>query len=332
VPERSPLRCAVLDDYQGAAQRYADWTPLEGRVAVEVFREHLDNEDALAAALRDFDIVMLMRERTPFPRTLIERLPGLRLLSTTGARNASVDVAACRDHGVVFCGTRSSGHAAAELTWALILAQLRHLPLENGNLRAGGAWQSTEGLELAGRRLGVIGLGRLGIAVAKVGKAFGMDVMAWSRNLDDARCAEAGAVRAGDLRELLAESDIVTLHLPLNEDSRGMIGAGELRSMKRDAFLVNTSRGPIVDEAALVRALREGWIAGAALDVFDQEPLPADHPLRTLPNVLATPHIGYVTAEAYRLFYADAVENIVAWLDGKPLRVIEPPVSQGRPG
>jgi len=325
VSERSLLRCAVLDDYQGAAHRYADWSPLEGKVAVEVFREHIEGEDALVAALKDFDIVMLMRERTPFPRSLIERLPALRLLLTTGPRNASVDAAACRDRGVVFCCTRSSGHAAAELTWALILAHLRHLVLESGNLRNGGAWQSTEGIELAGKRLGIIGLGRLGTPVAKVGKAFNMEVMAWSRNLDDARCAAVGAVRAKDMHELLRTSDIVTLQLPLNDGSRGLIGAEELRAMKPTALLVNTSRGPIVDESALVQALREGWIAGAALDVYDHEPLPADHPLRTMKNVLATPHIGYVTAEAYRLFYADTVENIVAWLEGKPVRVVEPP-------
>lgn len=315
------MRIAVLDDYQGAALTSADWGSIpDGEVVT--FADHLDDEHALAERLRGCEVVVAMRERTPFPRSLLERLPDLRLLVTTGARNASIDVAAARERGVTVCGTRGSGSPTAELTWGLILALARHIPREDAATRAG-QWQTTLGIGLQGRTLGVIGLGNLGGQVARVGRAFGMDVIAWSQNLTAERAAEVGATLVTK-DELLARADFATIHLVLSERTRALIGARELALMRPDAYLVNTSRGPIVEEAPLIEALRTHRIAGAALDVFDHEPLPHDHPLLALHNVVLTPHLGYVTAETYAIFYGDAVEDIRAWAAGSPLRVIEP--------
>jgi phosphoglycerate dehydrogenase-like enzyme len=315
------LRCAILDDYQNVSLDLADWRRLPG-VEPRVLTEYIADRDALAAKIADAEIVVAMRERTRFDRALLERLPALKLLVTTGMKNAAIDVRAASERGITVCGTESSAGAAAELTWALILSLMRNVPREDAEFRRDGRWQLTLGRELAGRRLGVIGLGRLGTRVARVALAFGMKVSAWSKNLTEERCREVGAERAASLDVLLRESDIVTLHLVLSDRTRNLLGARELGLMKPGAFLINTSRGPIVNEAALVTALREKRIAGAGLDVFDEEPLPAGHPLRTLDNVVATPHLGYVTEENYQVFYGQAVEDIAAWLDGRPVRVL----------
>ena len=315
------MRCAILDDYQGVALGLADWNVVAVDVEIRLFHEHLGEEAVVARALADFEIVVIMRERTPFPRSLFEKLPKLKLLVTTGLGNLSVDVAAAAEHGVVVSGTDILKSPTAELTWGLVLAATRRIPQECRAV-TDGKWQTTLGTGLDGKTLGVIGLGTQGARVAGYGKAFAMDVLAWSANLTAERCAEVGVTLARK-EELLARADVVTIHMVLGERSRGLIGEAELALMKPSAFLVNTSRGPIVDEAALIRALRDGTIAGAALDVFDQEPLAPDHPLRTLPNAVVTPHIGYVTAETYRIFYQHAVEDIRAWLDGTPVRVLK---------
>ncbi|MFK4110611.1 D-2-hydroxyacid dehydrogenase family protein [Streptomyces sp. NPDC002176] len=314
------LRCAVLDDYQGVATEVADWAPLDGRVDVVAFREHLGGEDALAAALADFDIVVTLRERVPFPAALIARLPRLKLLIASGMRNSVIDYAAARAHGVTVCGTASSSAPPVELTWALLLGLARGIVEESGALRSGGPWQSTLGADLHGRRLGLLGLGKIGSRVAAVGLAFGMRVSAWSPHLTAERADEVGVDLAASKEELLAESDFVSVHLALGDRSRKLLGAPELALMKPTAYLVNTSRAAIVDQDALLDALRTGRIAGAAVDVYDTEPLPADHPLRTAPNLLATPHLGYVSRANYRTYYGQAVENIEAYLKGAPLR------------
>ena len=314
------LRCAVLDDYQGAALASADWSVLAPDVEVTVLAEHLADEDELVAALAGTEIVVVMRERTPMTASLLARLPALRLLVTSGMRNAAIDRAATVEHGVVVCGTRSNPQPPAELTWALVLGLARHLTEENAALRSGGPWQSTVGTDLHGATLGLLGLGRIGALVARVGLAFGMDVLAWSQHLTAARAEEVGVRLAASKEELLAGSDVVSVHLVLGDRTRGLIGAPELALMKPSALLVNTSRAGIVDRAALVTALREGRIAGAGLDVFDVEPLPADDELRTLPTVLATPHLGYVTQRNYTGFFTEAVEDIAAFLAGDPVR------------
>jgi phosphoglycerate dehydrogenase-like enzyme len=299
-----------------------DWTSLPQDVEVVVFRDHATDEAAVAARLADFDVVVAMRERTPFPRTLLDRLPRLRLLVTTGMRNASINLRAAADRGVLVCGTGGLPYPTAELTWALILALVRHVPREDRATRQGG-WQETLGTGLNGKTLGVLGLGTLGSRVARVGKAFEMDVVAWSQNLTAERATAAGARLLGR-DELLAGADIVTIHLVLSERTRGLIGARELGLMRPTAYLVNTSRGPIVEESALIGALRAGAIAGAGLDVYDEEPLPADHPFLQLPNTVITPHLGYVTEETYRIFYTHALENLRAYLAGAPVRVLHP--------
>jgi len=314
-------RVAILDDYQGCALRMADWASLPDTEVV-VFRDHLADPAAIAARLADFDVVMAMRERTPFPAPLLERLPRLKLLITTGMRNASIDVGAAVARGVTVCGTQGLPYPTAELSWALILALFRSVPLEDRATREG-SWQVTVGYGLNGKTLGVLGLGGLGSRVAKVGRAFEMSVIAWSPNLTAERAAEVGATLVPK-DELLARADVVSIHLVLGDRSRGLIGARELGLMKPTAFLVNTSRGPIVDEAALVAALRAGRIAGAGLDVYDEEPLPLNHPLRSLPNTVITPHLGYVTDETYRIFFGHAVENVAAFLKGSPVRVLRP--------
>jgi phosphoglycerate dehydrogenase-like enzyme len=312
------IRVAILDDYQGVALASADWSPLAGRADVTVVREHHASVGELTAALQGFDVVVGMRERTAFPADVLDRLPRLRLLITTGVRNASFDLAAAAAHGVTVCGTRATGSAAPELTWGLILALTRQIVTEDAAVRAG-RWQVAMGRGLAGATLGILGLGRIGERLAKYAEAFDMNVNAWSPNLTAERAEACGARLVGK-RELFERSDIVTVHVVLSERSRGLIGVEELGWLGPDGLLVNTSRGPIVDEAALIRALRERTIAGAALDVFDREPLPVDHPLRSLPNTVITPHIGYVTREGYRVFFADVVEDITAWMAGRPVR------------
>jgi phosphoglycerate dehydrogenase-like enzyme len=316
------LRIAVLDDYQSVAATYADWSLLPEAAEVVAFHDHMRDDDAVVARLAPFDVVVAMRERTAFPRAVLERLPNLRLLVTTGARNASIDLHAATDHGITVCGTGAHPTSPVELTWALILAVARHVPQEDAAVRAGG-WQQTVGTDLAGATLGVVGLGRLGAQVATIGQAFGMDVVAWSQNLTDERAREVGVRRVGK-DELLATADVVTVHLVLSDRTRGLIDRGDFARMKRSAYLINTSRGPIVDESALIDALRDGAIAGAGLDVFDQEPLPADHPLRELRRAVLTPHLGYVTGKTYEVFYRDAVDDVVAFLAGEPVRVITP--------
>jgi len=315
-------RVAILDDYQGVARRMADWTSLPAGTELVIFADHLNDAGAVAARLADFDAVVAMRERTAFPRALLEKLPRLRLLVTTGMRNASIDVGAAVERGVIVCGTAGLPYPTAELTWGLILALVRRIPTEDRATREG-RWQVSCGLGLNGKTLGVIGLGGLGSRVAKVGRAFEMDAIAWSQNLTAARAAEVGATLVAK-DDLLARADVVSIHLVLGDRTRHLIGARELSRMKRTAYLVNTSRGPIVDEAALVAAVRQGTIAGAGLDVYDEEPLPLDHPLRNLPNTVITPHLGYVTEEGYRIFYGQALEDVKAWLAGKPVRELRP--------
>jgi phosphoglycerate dehydrogenase-like enzyme len=315
-------RVAILDDYQNVARRMADWASLPAGTEVVVFADHVSETDAVAKRLADFDAVIAMRERTPFPRALLERLPKLKLLVTTGMRNASIDVAAAIERGVTVCGTAGLPYPTAELTWGLILGLFRRIPTEDRATREG-RWQVSCGLGLNGKTLGVIGLGGLGSRVAKIGRAFEMDVIAWSQNLTAARCAEIGATLVTK-DELLARSDVVSVHLVLGDRTRRLLGARELARMKPTAYLVNTSRGPIVDEAALVDAVRKGTIAGAGLDVYDEEPLPLDHLLRNLPNTVITPHLGYVTEEGYRIFYGHALEDVKGWLAGQPVRVLKP--------
>lgn len=314
-------KVAILDDYQNVAMQMADWSSLSPNVEITVFADHVSDEDEVARRLEPFDIVVAMRERTPFQRALLEKLPNLRLLVTTGMRNASIDISAAIDCGVTVCGTEGLPYPTAELTWALILALARRVPAEDSATRAG-HWQVTLGEGLHGKTLGVVGLGRLGSQVAAIGGAFGMNIAAWSQNLTAERASAVGATLVSK-DELLAMSDFVTIHLVLSQRTRGLIGAADLAKMKRSAYLINTSRGPIVDEDALIDALTSGRIAGAGLDVFDTEPLPIDHPLRTLPNTVLTPHMGYVTIETYRIFYRDAVEDVRAFLDGAPVRKIE---------
>jgi phosphoglycerate dehydrogenase-like enzyme len=328
------MRIALLDDYQDVALASADWDSLPGQPDVTVFREHITRPDALAAAMAPFDVIVAMRERTPFPAEVFARLPELRLLVTTGMANAAIDLAAARAHGVTVCGTGTSGASTAELTWGLILAVVRHIPEEDRRIRdtvrSGGAavasrggWQQTVGLGLQGKRLGVAGFGRIGRPVAAIGQAFGMKVSAWSQNLDEHDAHKAG-VKAVSKEKLFSRSDIVTVHYKLSERSTGLVGAAELALMKPTAYLVNTSRGPIVDTGALLAALRNHRIAGAALDVYDTEPLPLGHPLRSAPNTVLTPHLGYVTDDTYRVFYGEAVEDIAAFAKGTPLRVLNP--------
>lgn len=309
------MQVAVLDDYQNVARQMADWTPVTERANLTVFSDHLSDPDELIERLAGFDVVMVMRERTPLPRSIIERLPRLKMIASTGPFNASIDVAAAQERGIVVGTTGGTVASTVELTWALILAAARNLVGESASVRAGG-WQTSVGRELSGRTLGVLGLGRIGARVARIGEAFGMKVVAWSQNLTPDAAAEAGATLVTK-DELFATADVLTVHMKLSERSTGLVGADEFGLMKPTAFVVNTSRGPIIDEAALVEALQRRAIAGAALDVFDTEPLPVGHPLRTLDNVVATPHIGYVADRPYRIFFRDAVAAISAWLDAQ---------------
>jgi phosphoglycerate dehydrogenase-like enzyme len=314
----------ILDDYQGVALKFGDWNRLRREVDVKTVNHHISNETVLATCIEDAEIVVIMRERTPFLRPLFERLPKLRLLVTTGMRNMSVDLAAATAHGVTVCGTRSAEHPPTELTWALILGLARQIMRESSELRANGPWQNTVGTDLHGRRLGLVGLGRIGTEVARIGQAFGMKVQAWSPNLTQER-ADAAGVDFIPSRLMLAESsDFLSMHLVLAPQTRGILGDEELRRMPAHAFLINTSRAALVDQRALIEVLEEGRIAGAGLDVFETEPLPSDHPFRRLANVLATPHIGYVSSDNYRTYFSEAIENITEWLKGTPIRQISP--------
>jgi phosphoglycerate dehydrogenase-like enzyme len=315
-----PLRCVVLDDFQNVATELADWSVVEDTVEVVSLREHLDDEGELAAALTSADIVVTLRERVPFAASLFARLPRLKLLIASGMRNSVIDYAAAKAHGVTVCGTASSSTPPVELTWALLLGLARGVVEESNSLRGGGPWQQTVGADLHGRTLGLLGLGKIGSRVAQVGLAFGMRVTAWSQNLTKERADEAGVQLAPSKEELLADSDFVSVHLALGDRTRGLLGPAELALFKPTAYLINTSRAAIVDQDALLAALHEGRIAGAGIDVFDIEPLPADHPMRTAPRLLATPHLGYVSHANYTTYYGQAVENIQAYLAGAPVR------------
>lgn len=316
-------KIAVLDDYQDVARRATDWSVLPKGADVTFFHDHIADHAKLIGRLRDFDVVCVMRERTPLPRNVIEALPKLKLIVTTGMRNFSVDTRAAAERGITVCGTGGVGHPTAELTWALILGLARHLHTDSRAMREGG-WQTKVGRGLKNRVLGLVGLGGLGGRVARIGNAFGMQVIAWSQNLTQGRASEVGA-RLVAKDDLLREADFVSIHLVLSERTRGLIGKRELGLMQPTAYLINTSRGPIVDEAALVEALEAGRIAGAGLDVYATEPLPKDHRLRSLPNAFLTPHVGYVTDDNYAVFYREVVEDVKGWLEGKPVRVLQPP-------
>jgi len=316
------VKIAVLDDYQGVAMSMADWSRVQAVAEVQVFHDHVSDPGRLVERLAPYDVLVLMRERTPLPAAVTERLPELKLVVTTGRRNASIDVEALRARGVPVCTTESIATSTPELTWALILGLSRQLVTSVTDVRDG-RWQTTIGRDLAGRTLGIVGLGRIGAKVAQVGSAFGMDVLGWGRHLTAERAEAAGAT-AVPLDELLRASDVVTVHVVLSDETRGLVGSREIALMRPGALLVNTSRGPVVDTDALVEALESGHLGGAALDVFDSEPLPVGHPLRSTPRLLATPHIGYVTENGYRVFYGQVVENIEAFLAGAPIRVMSP--------
>jgi phosphoglycerate dehydrogenase-like enzyme len=312
---------AILDDYQNVALRMADWSGLQKAHRVVAFNERLPDVDAAARALADFEVIGIMRERTPFSRALFEKLPKLKLLVTTGKRNASIDLEAAKARNVLVCNTGGAGRSTAELAIGLMIALARHLRQEFHTMRPGGDWQTTLGFDLEGRTLGIIGLGNLGAKVGKIGNAMGMKVIAWSESLTGERAREQGAERV-EKDELFKRSDVVSIHSVLSPRTRGLVGARELGLMKPTALLINTSRGPIIDEAALLAALKDKRIAGFGGDTFDVEPLPDDHPLRSEPRALLTPHLGYVTEETYRGFYAGMVQAIEAWLAGKPINVL----------
>jgi D-3-phosphoglycerate dehydrogenase len=316
------LRIAILDDYQNVALKLADWSKLGSDVEIKVFTEAARRtpEDTIRDC-KGFNVISMMRERTPFPRRVIEALPDLKLLITTGARNASIDMAACAERGIVVCGTSSFGNPTTGITFGLILELTRRIGWENARMKAGKPWQVTLGMDIEGKTLGVLGLGKLGARVANVGKAFGMNVIAWSQNLTAEKCREAG-VGYVSKDDLFRNSDVVTIHLQLSERTRGLVNAADLGRMRKTAYIINTSRGPIIDEQALLATLRAGGIAGAGLDVFDVEPLPIDHSFRSMDNVVLTPHLGYVSQQNYAGYFPDIVEDIRGWLDGKPVRVV----------
>jgi phosphoglycerate dehydrogenase-like enzyme len=317
------LKGAILDDYQNVSQTVADWSPVAKDVEFKVYTEKLDGRDRVVAALKDCAVVCLMRERTPFGKDVIEALPALKLIVTSGGRNAAIDLAAAAARGIPVCGTETLGSPTAELTFGLILELTRQIGAENARLKAGARWQSTLGIDLFGKTLGIIGLGKLGTRVARIGNALDMKVIAWSQNLTAEKAKAGGATLVGK-EELFRQSDFITVHTQLSPRTRGLVGAAELALMKPTAFFINTSRGPIADEKAIEAVLKAKKIAGAAIDTYDVEPLPLDHPFRKLDNIVITPHLGYVTAENYKRFYGQMVEDIRAWLDGKPIRVIAP--------
>ncbi len=313
------LRCAILDDYQNVALKLADWTALGDRIDVTVFDKPFASSDEAAAALKDFEIVCAMRERTPFPRTLFDALPKLKLLITSGMRNAAIDLAAAKAHGVTVCGTAMVGNPTAGLTIGLMLELTRKIGFEHARMKAGEPWQVTLGEDVEGKTLGIIGLGKLGSKVARIAQGLGMKVLAWSTNLTPEACAEAGVTYATK-QELFAQSDVITIHVVLSGRSRGLVSREDLARMKPTAYLINTARGPIVDEEALLETLQARKIAGAGIDTYSHEPLPIDSPLRKLDNVVITPHLGYVTAENYTRIYAEMIEGIGAFLKGEPVR------------
>jgi D-3-phosphoglycerate dehydrogenase len=314
-------RCAILDDYQNCALEVADWSILGKEVETKTFTDYLGSSDNVIKALQGFHIVALMRERTKFDRKVIEALPDLKLIVTCGMRNAAIDVAFAKERGIPSLGTESAGFPTAELAIGIMLELARKIGWEDNRMKTGELWQKTLGIELEGKTLGILGLGKLGTRTARIAKAIGMRVIAWSQNLTAEKAKEGGAELVSK-EELFKQSDFISIHLVLSQRSRGLVGAADLALMKKTAFLVNTSRGPIVDEAALLDALRQKKIAGAGLDVYEPEPLPLDHPIRKLDNVVITPHLGYVTAENYRRYYGGMVEDIRSWLDGKPIRVM----------
>jgi phosphoglycerate dehydrogenase-like enzyme len=311
--ELVPMKIAILDDYQSVALKMADWSALSGRADITVFNDRVADPSALVERLLPFDVLCVMRERTPLPREVLQRLPRLKLIASTGSRNASIDMGAAKELGITVSATGYKSSPTIELTWALILASLRGIVNENNSIRNGG-WQQSVGQDLSGKTLGVVGLGNIGGQVARIGLAFGMEIIAWSQNMTP-EIAEAAGTRLVSKDELFRQADIVTIHLILSGRTKGLVGAAELALMKPTSRLINTSRGPIVDEPSLIKALRSRAIAGAAIDVFDEEPLPAQHPFRSMENVLATPHIGYVTEGLYGTFYGDTVANITAWLN-----------------
>ena len=314
------MRIAVLDDYQDVARDKADWSRLEREHEVTFFHDAYEGLEGFSRRLQGYDILGVMRERSPIGRDLLERLPDVKLLATAGMRNAAIDMDYCTERGIAVCGTQNSADATPELAWGLMISLARNIHVENARMREGG-WITTLGVDLSGKTLGIVGLGRLGTRMAGIARAFGMDVIAWSQNLTHAQAAEAGARRV-DKDELFRRADFITIHSKLGERSRGLVGAPELGLMKPSAYLVNTSRGPIVDTPALIEALEAGRIAGAGIDVYDEEPLPADHPLRRCPRTLLTPHLGYVTDGCYGAFYGQMVESIERWLAGDPVRVL----------
>ena len=319
VAPPGPLRVGILDDYQDVTREIADWGRLPANVSVTVFNDYALG-DNLIRRLMPFDILIVTRERTPFPRDLIERLPNLKLLVTTGARNLAIDLAACRERGILVCGTDAGSSPTAELAWGLLLAVARHIVEEDRALRSG-KWQTTVGVVLAGKTLGVLGLGRIGAQVASIGRAFGMTVIAWSENLTAERAEAVGCARV-ERFDLFRRADVLSIHLLLSDRTRGIVGRQELAWMKPSAILINTARAALVDERALVDALRSRAIAGAGLDVYGEEPLPSDAPIRVAPNTVLTPHLGYVTQETYALYYSQALEDVEAWLAGQPIRVL----------
>lgn len=318
----SPTRIAILDDYQGVALNVADWTSLPPDTALMVFRDVPEDESALIERLKPFHILVAMRERTSFPASILEHLPNLRLIAATGKRQSNIDLEAATRLGILVATTDSPGHSTTELTWALIFAITRRVPQEDAAMRAG-RWQTTLGVGLQGKALGLVGLGRVGSDVARIAPAFDMDILVWSPTMTQKRAGKYGA-EAVSKADLFSQSDIVSIHVPLNDGSHGLVDESDLALMHPTSYLINTSRGPIVNEDALIRVLKEGRIAGAALDVYDQEPLPAGHPLTALDNVVLTPHLGYVTDENYHVFYGQSVDNVRAYLSGEPTNVLNP--------
>lgn len=316
------LRCAILDDYQQVALKLAGWSELSDKVEVVSFKQHFADELTLIKAIKDCEIVVIMRERTPITASLLAKLPKLKLIVTSGMRNAAIDLAAAKKQGVIVCGTASSSEPPVELTWALILGLARQIVPENNALTQNGPWQSTVGVGLSGKQLGILGLGKIGSKVAKIGKAFGMNVVVWSQNLTQEQAEAQGVKLAASKQDLLQTSDFVSIHLVLSDRTKGLIASEELKLMKLSAYLINISRAAIVDQSALIQALQSNQIAGAGLDVYDSEPLPSDHPFRTLKNVLATPHLGYVTQENYQVYFKEAVEDIKAYLANAPIRLL----------
>ena len=314
------MKIAVIDDYQKIAREMADWSAIEGAHDVTFFHEPIGDRDAVVAALKGFEVLCIMRERTLFDRATLEGLSNLKFLVTTGMRNAALDLEYLKERGIPVSGTGGSTNATPELAWGLMLSLARHIPTENQRMREG-SWITTLGTDLAGSTLGIVGLGRLGAMVAKVGNAFGMNVIAWSQNLTDEQATEAGAKRVSK-EDLFRQSDFITIHYKLSERSTGLVGAAELEMMKSTAYIVNTSRGPIIDNDALITALKAGQIGGAGLDVYNDEPLAKDHPIRSCPRTVLTPHLGYVSKATYKQFYGETVEDLAAWFSGSPVRLL----------